>query len=560
MRTRLAALAVLSILVADASAGSLAPRRAFPLIAVGARSGATAFRLAPDALKQLGSMREVRFDGVAIPRLGKLDLDLHAVKVRLTSDAVRVDGIVSHDSALDGLSMWSGKVVGHDDSEVFLAFSRAGSRGFVAIGSQRVQLDAAPEAGNDWSHSFSVWRVEDGTPLPGQSATAPYCAGGIARPIVGGSKVAARTPVGGPQKSTSVTPIYEAHVAMETDTQYYALFNDLTAAQNYLFQLLGAISNRYREQIGAILTFPYVGFHTATDNWVAEENGGGSIGLLFEYQAAWQNGQGPVNADVYHFVSGASLGGGVAYLPGLCDQTYGFGVSGNIGGNTPFPIAVGPLNWDFMVIAHELGHNFGAPHTHDYCPTPADECAPNGYFGACQTQQTCTSAGTIMSYCHLCSGGLSNISTYFHPWSVSDCRALVTASCLQFYEGIAYFANLGYALTGTNGTPSLDVNYDAPTDVISFDVQHAPHNRPGTLFIAASTAMLPLYGGTLVPAVQIMVPMNSNGTGNATIAAALPPGSVSLPGGATFYSQAWFSDPLKFVAATNGAEFELILP
>jgi hypothetical protein len=120
-------------------------------------------------------------------------------------------------------------------------------------------------------------------------------------------------------------------------------------------------------------------------------------------------------------------------LPGLCDQIYGFGVSGNVDGQVAFPVAQGPLNWDFMVFAHEVGHNFGAPHTHDYCP-PLDECAPPGYFGSCQTQEDCITDGTVMSYCHLCPGGLSNITTYFHPQNVADMRGYAeSVGCVDPY-------------------------------------------------------------------------------------------------------------------------------
>ena len=148
----------------------------------------------------------------------------------------------------------------------------------------------------------------------------------------------------------------------------------------------------------------------------------GSTGdMLGEFQQAWQFAI-PADAHLGHFVSGASLGGGIAWLDVLCNEEFGFAVSANI---TEFgllpgsPAVQGPFTWDFFVIAHELGHNFGTPHTFDYDPQ-LDDC-PN----------VCIDDGTIMSYCHLCDGGMENITTYFHPTVVALMRAEAEASCLE---------------------------------------------------------------------------------------------------------------------------------
>jgi len=99
----------------------------------------------------------------------------------------------------------------------------------------------------------------------------------------------------------------------------------------------------------------------------------------------------PNNVNLLHSLTTRRLGGGVAYVGGLYSSNSCYGVSGSLSGSFS--------SWDKIVVAHELGHNFGSPHTHDYSPQ----------IDTCGTNCPASPIGTIMSYCHLCSGGLSNI-------------------------------------------------------------------------------------------------------------------------------------------------------
>ena len=193
--------------------------------------------------------------------------------------------------------------------------------------------------------------------------------------------------------------------------------------------MLAAASQRYEIDVGTSLEIAYLGVHTTSnDGWDTPELQGSASQMLDEFQHAWGaawGGAWPVPANLAHFLSGASLGGGVAYLGVLCDQNWGFAVSGNLNGVIDWSGwngAAGPLNWDFLVFAHETGHNFGAQHTQSYCP-PLDRC-----YASC-IQGTQCHTGTLMSYCHLC-GGVQNVELRFHPFVANQMRAEVTTSCL----------------------------------------------------------------------------------------------------------------------------------
>lgn len=111
---------------------------------------------------------------------------------------------------------------------------------------------------------------------------------------------------------------------------------------------------------------------------------------------------------------------GLANLPGICDNTRKYAVTGAVSGLIPNPIVDNRnANWDIILVAHELGHVFSNIHTHEMDP-PADLCP----YGDCTVARQ--KQGTIMSYCHTCPGGASNIKLQFHPRNISSTKTFLS--------------------------------------------------------------------------------------------------------------------------------------
>lgn len=178
--------------------------------------------------------------------------------------------------------------------------------------------------------------------------------------------------------------------------------------------------------------------------------------MLDETQSTIASIIGNNNYDIGHlFITGL---GGVAWQGGVCDNRYkALGLSGL---NRP----EGP-NFDMDIVAHEIGHQFGADHSF------------SGDLGTCFGNTTAFasvepgSGSTIMSYAGLCEDQnvTTQVDAYFHSFNLEQISNFITSngsSCASTISsnndpptanaGINYFIPKGtpFVLSGT----SIDAN------------------------------------------------------------------------------------------------------
>jgi hypothetical protein len=211
------------------------------------------------------------------------------------------------------------------------------------------------------------------------------------------------------------------------------------------------LSTTYVNQLDTQLQVSFLRIWSVTDPYSQTDT---ACGLL-EFGKYWNDNMGAQVRSTAHFLSGKAALSGIAWLGVLCEGAFntgpaqvgatcpGLAATSNFGGAYGFTSGIaGNFNpgnptivWDTMSVAHEIGHNFDSPHTHCYGniggnASPVDQCyngeAGNpGCYSGTQSLPGGAGSGTIMSYCHLLSGGLSNISFTFgrgHAFGVQPVR------------------------------------------------------------------------------------------------------------------------------------------
>jgi hypothetical protein len=304
---------------------------------------------------------------------------------------------------------FTGRVEGDSESFVMLARGRS-LRGFIATGGRVATIGSAENVYGPGAQGPTV--IDSFDPL----TDAPpemrwFTCGTEALPTP------ARALAAAPADRRALTSVmYFAGIAIETDNELYVKKGSSSIAlAQYVGDLFASISAIYQRDLLVTLQVNYLSiWTTASDPWSTTD----SESALYEFGDYWHANRGGIPRTTAHLLSGRNLGGGIAWIGTICGGDFstgshfggGYGLTGNLSGTAPANLTT--TYWDFYAVSHEIGHNFGSPHTHCYSP-PVDMCY-SGETG-CYSGPTSVPAvkGTIMSYCHLLPGGYGNVKMFF---------------------------------------------------------------------------------------------------------------------------------------------------
>ena len=354
---------------------------------------------------------QFRIGGFPIPGNESVELILQSMQVFAPDSVIE---IADHNGIRNvnppEVTFLHGSAKGVEDSQVFLAFTPAGIDGWIRLNDIRYDISD----GN--GKALSIHRLVDQKPM----AIEGFCnADRIMQPKRKiRSRPAAEQPSGGIAGFGSPGDCRRMRIAIDTDEEYLQMFGgDVNQAIGYTATLMAGASVIYTRDVNTRLELSYLRLWNSTDPWNQPSTGD----QLYEFRDYWEGSKQSVERDLAHFLSGRGLGGGVAWLGVICDSSFNYGLSANLGGAFPYPIENNDGgNWDLMVFSHELGHNFGAPHTHDLTPQ-VDNCAG----GDCSIVPN----ATVMSYCHLCDGGLANVRMEFCPENIAIMNNFLSETC-----------------------------------------------------------------------------------------------------------------------------------
>jgi hypothetical protein len=279
-----------------------------------------------------------------------------------------------------------------------------------------------------------------------------------------------------PARRASLAPepvCRNAVIAVETDWEFTAetFGGDADAAAAYVLMLLGAVSEIFDEGVDTELEVGFLRLWADPDDpWTQTH----ISAQLNEFENYWNNNMQKIQRHAVHFLTPRHLAGagGLAELPGLCIEGSDYAISAYLNGFFPYPLEDHhPQNWDVYVVAHEIGHNVGAIHTHFMNP-PVDQCA----IGDCDNADQ----GTIMSYCNTCPGGMENINLHFHPRTIDEyiedyleheapCDIVVPCCPGNLNEDVTVDASdlfILLAAWGPNPADPADINGDGVVNVI----------------------------------------------------------------------------------------------
>ncbi len=146
-------------------------------------------------------------------------------------------------------------------------------------------------------------------------------------------------------------------------------------------------------------------------------------------------------------------------------------------------------------------------------------------------------SGGWLAHCHILEHSAHGMMTFF-----------------ETREPDALYHLLGNGLAGAAGIPVLRIGGDLTAgSPATLDVSNAAPSAFGGVFIGTSLAPQPLFGGTLIPSINVLRLFGTNASGELSLGTSWPAG---LPPGTEFFWQYWVEDvgAPEGYAATNAVK------
>lgn len=376
----------------------------------------------------------------------------------------------THSVVMPEVQAWRGSELAGGERSIFLARRSDGTVSAMVTGStESPDTVVMPEAsGTDY------------TARPAELPDRDYCGVGDLTGNPDSEAVTAGAVASEPETAELGTGTRQVELMLDVSYPTYQKFGGDTARiADYLTQLMGSVVSIYRRDLDVQLVVSHVFIWSTPDPFNVDLDGNGTLSTgdqLNSYRDFVYKNRRSISRDLSHLINYNTGLGGIAYVGTLCNESYGLGVS-NVYANMSFPVDFNTYYWDTMVVSHEIGHNFGSPHTHCYSP-PIDCCATQASCSTCATATP--AAGTIMSYCHLQMGRGGSMIMKFHERCVDLMRSKVdAAACLMPFVSTP---KLGVASTSSVPILSGDMT-PSVTDTTDFSAVEAGSNVVNRTFL-----------------------------------------------------------------------------
>ena len=307
------------------------------------------------------------------------------------------------------------------------------------------------------------------------------------------------------QIEAAATQLKQVRVGVVGDFEFVSQFTSSTP-EDAIVARMNIVDGIFSTQLGVKVSMatPTL-FRTATDPFTKTA----ASDLLTELRTFRSGSPTQQTLGITHLMTGRNLDGstvGIAYISGLCSAQFGASLSQSTFSTTQ----------SALIAAHEMGHNFGAPHDGE---TGACQATPTTFLMAPQLNGSDQFSACSISQIQPVIAAARCLTAYSPP----DASIEVPTPTLQATVGTALVASFTVSAVGDDASTNVSVAVTLPTTVT---IQSVSANG-GTCTMGAGTASCSL--GTLAAGDLRQVDLNITPTEAGTLTLNLSVDSANDP-------------------------------